>query len=182
MLGLHTEASHRFERGTDPEGVLAAQERCVALISEIAGGVVTQDALDVYPKPIESKSVSLQTNRVEAITSLKVPESEMKRILSALGFVLAPDDASVFTFTVPSWRHDVAIEEDLVEEVARHTGYDKIGTELPPAAVAGEYHASETRKRALRRATDSSLRTTLRIVRFVTSQFNNEEPGNSRRS
>src|SRR3989454_11081350 len=106
MLGLHTEASHRFERGTDPEGVLAAQERCVALISEIAGGVVTQDALDVYPKPFESKSVSLRASRVEAITSLSVPESEMKRILDALGFVLRADELSVLTFTVPSWRHD----------------------------------------------------------------------------
>src|SRR5438067_12772315 len=64
MLGLHTEASHRFERNTDPEGVLAAQARCVALIWEIAGGVVTQDALDVHPKPIEFKSVSLRTDRV----------------------------------------------------------------------------------------------------------------------
>jgi len=152
MLGLHTEASHRFERGTDPEGVLAAQERCVALISEIAGGVVTQDALDVYPKTFESKSVSLRASRVEAITSLSVSESEMKRILDALGFVLRADELSVLTFTVPSWRHDVSIEEDLVEEVARHTGYDNIGTGLPPATLAGEYHFTEKRKRALRQA------------------------------
>src|SRR5438094_172714 len=68
MLGLHTEASHRFERNTDPEGVLAAQARCVALICEIAGGVATEDALDAYSKSIESKSVSLRTDRVEAIT------------------------------------------------------------------------------------------------------------------
>src|SRR5205814_6013073 len=62
MLGLHTEASHRFERNTDPEGVLAAQERCIALICEIAGGVATEDSLDVYPKPIEFKSVSLRAS------------------------------------------------------------------------------------------------------------------------
>src|SRR6266567_749074 len=98
MLSLHTEASHRFERNTDAEGVLAAQERCVALICEIAGGVVTQDALDVYPKPIESKPVNLRTDRVAAITSLRVPESEMKRILNALGFALRADDASVLAF------------------------------------------------------------------------------------
>src|SRR5882672_1101782 len=83
MLGLHTEASHRFERNTDPEGVLDAQERCVALICEIAGGVATADALDVYPEPFESKSVSLRTERVEAITSLRVSQNEIKRILSA---------------------------------------------------------------------------------------------------
>src|SRR2546429_9323485 len=68
MLGLHTEASHRFERGTDPDGVLSAQERCVALICEIAGGVATDHAVDVYPKPFASKSVSLGKDRVEAIT------------------------------------------------------------------------------------------------------------------
>ncbi|HXI61449.1 MAG TPA: phenylalanine--tRNA ligase subunit beta, partial [Pyrinomonadaceae bacterium] len=152
MLGLHTEASHRFERNTDPEGVLVAQERCVALICEIAGGVATEDALDVYPKPFESRSVSLRPDRVEAITNLRVPQTEMKRILSALGFELSAEDASVLTYTVPSWRHDVSIEEDLVEEVVRHTGYDNIGTDLPPASVAGEFHFTEKRKRALRRA------------------------------
>src|SRR5437763_12204381 len=73
MLGLHTEASHRFERNTDPEGVLAAQERCVNLICEIAGGVATEDALDVYPKPFASRSVSLRAGRVEAITTRRVP-------------------------------------------------------------------------------------------------------------
>src|SRR2546421_11285970 len=152
MLGLHTEASHRFERGTDPDGVLSAQERCVALICEIAGGVATDHAVDVYPKPFASKSVSLGMDRVEAITSLRVPESEMKRILDALGFDLRAEATSVLTYTVPSWRHDVSIEEDLVEEVARHTGYDNIGTALPPATLAGEFHFTEKRKRALRQA------------------------------
>src|SRR5437763_1276173 len=152
MLSLHTEASHRFERNTDAEGVLAAQERCVALICEIAGGVATEDALDLYPEPFESKSVSLRTERVEAITNLRVSQQEMKRILSALGFDLSAEDASVLTYTVPSWRHDVSIEEDLVEEVARHTGYDNIGTDLPPATLAGEFHFTEKRKRALRQA------------------------------
>jgi phenylalanyl-tRNA synthetase beta chain len=152
MLGLHTEASHRFERNTDLEGVLAAQERCVALICEIAGGVATEDALDVYPKPSESRSVGLRMDRVETITNLRVSPNEMKRILSALGFDLRAEDASVLTYKVPSWRHDVSIEEDLVEEVARHAGYDNIGTDLPPATLAGEFHFTEKRKRALRQA------------------------------
>jgi len=152
FLGLHTEASHRFERGTDPAGVIAAQERCVALICELAGGVATEDALDVYPNPIETKAVALRPERVESITSLQVELDEIKRILTGLGFELRVKEASVLSFTVPSWRHDVSIEEDLVEEVARHTGYDKIETSLPPARHAGEYHSSEERKRALRLA------------------------------
>jgi phenylalanyl-tRNA synthetase beta chain len=152
LLGLHTEASHRFERGTDPEGVLAAQERCVSLICDLAGGTATGDALDVYPQPIASRAVNLRPNRVQAITSLTVPESETRRILNALGFERRAGDAPMLTFTIPSWRHDVSIEEDLVEEVARHTGYDQIRTELPPAMLAGEYHTSERRKRSLRQA------------------------------
>ena len=151
-LGLHTEASHRFERGTDPEGVLAAQERCVALICEIAGGVATEDAFDVYPNPVAAKSVALRPERVAAITDLAVAPDEIKRILVSLGFLLRTEESAALTFVVPSWRHDVAIEEDLIEEVARHTGYDKITTALPPASLAGEYHSTEERKRPLRLA------------------------------
>jgi phenylalanyl-tRNA synthetase beta chain len=152
MLGLHTEASHRFERGTDPQGVIAAQERCVSLICDLAGGTATGDALDVYPQPIASRAVNLRPNRIQAITSLNVPENETRRILKALGFERRTGDTPMLTFTVPSWRHDISIEEDLVEEVARHTGYDRIKTELPPATLAGEYHSSERRKRAVRQA------------------------------
>jgi phenylalanyl-tRNA synthetase beta chain len=152
LLGLHTEASHRFERGVDPEGVIRAQERCVALICEIAGGVTTEDAVDVYPKPLPTRAAELSPERVEAITGLQVEGEEMRRILGALGFKLSEESRAKLTFTIPSWRHDVAIEEDLIEEVARHTGFDKIKTELPPGSLAGEYHASESRKRALCRA------------------------------
>jgi phenylalanyl-tRNA synthetase beta chain len=152
LLGLHTEASHRFERGVDPQGVLRAQERCVALICEIAGGAATADALDVYPAPLPAKNVELRPERVEALTGLQVPRAEMLRILTALGFEVREDNPAKLAFTIPSWRHDVAIEEDLVEEIARHTGYDQIKTALPPASLAGEYHSSERRKRALRQA------------------------------
>jgi phenylalanyl-tRNA synthetase beta chain len=152
LLALHTEASHRFERGTDPEGVLRAQERCVALICELAGGVAAEDALDVYPEPESAKTVKLRADRVEAITGVRVAVPEMERILTALGFTRQSKAAGSFEFKVPSWRHDVSIEEDLVEEILRHTGYDQIKTELPPASFAGEYHSSERRKRALRRA------------------------------
>lgn len=152
LLGLHTEASHRFERGTDPEGVLSAQERCVALICEIAGGVATGDPLDVYALRVGQKSAGLRPARVEALTGLQVETAEMLRILSALGFELFNESSAHLIVNIPTWRHDVAIEEDLIEEVARHTGFDKIKTELPPASLAGEYHSSERRKRALRRA------------------------------
>src|SRR5687767_7108257 len=152
LLGLNTEASHRFERSTDPEGVIRAQDRCVALICEIAGGTATEDAVDAYPNPIKSREVILRPPRVEAITSLKVETEEVQRVLAALGFNQRAQDGAALRFTVPSWRHDVSIEEDLVEEVARHAGYAQIQEALPPAHSAGEYHSAESRKRALRTA------------------------------
>src|ERR1043165_1319239 len=140
LLGLNTEASYRFERGTDPEGVLHTQERCMALICELTGGTATVDALDAYPQPFRTRDVTLRPPRVAAITSLKVETEEMLRILTALGFELQERDGASLRLAIPSWRHDVAIEEDLVEEIARHTGYDRIQNALPSVSSAGEYH------------------------------------------
>ena len=156
LLALHTEASHRFERGTDPEGVLNAQQRCVSLICELAGGMATEDAVDVYPGKQKREAVTLRPERVEAVTSLKIATEEMLRILTALGFEIDDQEKPRLAFHVPSWRHDVSIEEDLIEEVARHSGYDNIQTALPPASHAGEYHSTEQRKRAIRRALSAS--------------------------
>ena len=170
-LGLHTEASHRFERGADYGGVLQAQERCAALICEIAGGTATEDILDVYPNYMQTIDVYLRPERVTTLTGLTVTTPEIKRILSALGFAQraklaafeeewsfrdgVPEEATGdlnprLTYVVPSWRVDVEREEDLVEEVARHVGYEKIATELPVSNIAGEYQPGERRRRALR--------------------------------
>jgi phenylalanyl-tRNA synthetase beta chain len=148
QLGMDTEASRRFERGADPGGVLRAQERCIELICELAGGVASEDAIDVYPKPFGERVISLRSERVKALTSLSVETNEIVRILTGLGF----EQLDGLTFKVPSWRVDVEQEEDLVEEVARHTGYEKIGSELPPASMSGEYQPSEMQQRSLRRA------------------------------
>jgi phenylalanyl-tRNA synthetase beta chain len=152
QLGMDTEASRRFERGADPEGVLRAQQRCVDLICELAGGVATEDAIDVYPKPFAERVVGLRPERVPGLTSLSVETSEMIRILTGLGFERTGESDNRIIFKVPSWRIDVDQEEDLVEEVARHTGYDKIASELPPSNAAGEYQPGEMRQRSLRRA------------------------------
>ena len=154
-LGLQTEASYRFERGVDYEGVRRAQDRCVALIGELAGGVATEDAVDAYPKRIEPPSVTLRPRRVKGLTALDVPVEECVRILTALGFerqdsAPADDGEECLTFLVPTWRTDVKIEEDLVEEVARVHGYEKIGEALPPSPVTGEYLAGDRRRRAAR--------------------------------
>ena len=152
LLGMDTEASRRFERGADCENVLRAQDRCVELICEIAGGVATENAIDVYPKRVVPRVVSVRPERVTGLTSIVVDEVEIDRILTGLGFARNGEPAQRLTFNVPTWRIDVDQEEDLVEEVARHTGYDQIGTELPPSNMSGEYLPTEFKQRTLRRA------------------------------
>ena len=152
LLGLQTEASYRFERGVDYEGVRRAQDRCVALICELAGGTATEDAIDVYPSKLTPPTVGLRPRRVEELTGLNVPAEESRRILSSLGFEPAAGETEggELTFGVPTWRTDVRIEEDLVEEVARVYGYEKIGEALPPSPVTGEYLVGDRRRRAAR--------------------------------
>jgi phenylalanyl-tRNA synthetase beta chain len=151
-LGMDTEASRRFERGADCEGVLRAQQRCVELICEVAGGVATADVIDVYPKPLPERVVGLRPHRVQELTSLSVTPVQSSRILEGLGFEHQGEVDGRMNFKVPSWRIDVEQEEDLVEEVARHTGYEKIASELPPSNSSGEYQPSEMKQRSLRRA------------------------------
>lgn len=149
-LKLSTEASHHFERGVDIENLVRASNRATELICELAGGEAGE-FVDVYPtkfgqNEIESKDIQFAVKR---LTGLDVKFEEILRILNSLGLdsKISPDSR---IFTAPTWRHDLTIEEDLVEEVARIVGYDKIGEELPPAYGAGEYQPDETRKFHLR--------------------------------
>ncbi len=151
-LKLSTEASHRFERGVDIENLIRASNRATELICELTGGTA-EDFIDVYPtkfepKEIESNDIQLAVKR---LTGLEVEESGILRILQALGINSRLSTLDSRLFTSPSWRHDLSIEEDLVEEVARIVGYDKIGEELPPAFGAGEYQPTEKRKKDLRK-------------------------------
>ncbi len=154
-LKLSTEASHHFERGVDIENLIRASNRATDLICEIAGGTA-ESFVDVYPTkftPTEIASKDIES-AVKRLTGLNVEKNEISRILKSLG--IEQKDSALSTqhsalFTAPTWRHDISIEEDLVEEVARIVGYDKIGEELPPAFGAGEYQPAEKRKKDLRK-------------------------------
>jgi len=151
-LRLQTEASYRFERGVDINNLTAASDRAANLIVELAGGRI-EEFIDVYPKPlrvIEIRSVNIAA-ALTRLTGLIVPEEECIQILTGLGIASqAIEDGEGRIYTSPSWRHDILIEEDLVEEIARHDGYENIAEDLPAAFAAGEYQASEVRKKLLR--------------------------------
>lgn len=156
-LNLATEASYRFERGVDIDNLIRASNRATEMICELAGGEAV-DFVDVYPaeftpNAVESADISAAVKR---LTGLDVTTEECLRILSALG-IDHTDQSQIENrksqiFKAPTWRHDIAIEEDLVEEVARHAGYENIADELPPAFGAGEYQPNEPREKRLREA------------------------------
>lgn len=129
--GLHTEASHRFERGIDVTQVANAADRAAALIAELGGGTLRHTRLDVYPGETPLRRVALRFDRVSEVLGTEVKAEETRRILHALGYRGEEQTPQGATYVIPGHRVDVSIEEDLIEEVARVRGYDTIPAVLP---------------------------------------------------
>ncbi len=135
-LGIHTEASYRFERGTDPEAVIPAIDRATQLIVELAGGTVCQGTIDVYPGKCELGQIQLRPERVNFILGTELEATEIKQILIRLGFgVDTVQQDNIYQITVPTFRRDITREIDLIEEIARVHGYDNIPTTLPKGDI-----------------------------------------------
>ena len=127
-LGLGSDSSYRFERGVDLEGVKTASDRASALIAAIAGGL-TGKIIDIGKKSITQANVLVNFQKVNDVLGTNVPTKEISRILKALGLKSGKTSKAGAVFTIPSWRRDLKKEEDLIEEIIRIYGYDKICTD-----------------------------------------------------
>ncbi len=146
-LGLSTESSYRFERGTDIEGLLRALDRAAYLIKELAGGEVSE-RIDVYPEKQSPRKIKLRYRAVSRLLGAEISPDEIDRILESLDFKKADAlDDETCIYEVPTFRVDVFNETDLIEEVARHYGYSRIPSRVPRVEITP---VIDKKKRALK--------------------------------
>ena len=152
-LGLRTDAAYRFERGADIEMLVTASARAAALIAELAGGAIARGVVDAYPRKRKPQRVRLRMSRVKRVLGVAPPLAQARKILAGLGLPGKARGADL-EVTVPSFRRDLAIEDDLVEEIIRVWGYHRIPSTLPGGAIAlvtppATMRQSQTVRRAL---------------------------------
>ena len=135
-LAMGTDAAFRFERGIDPEGVIRALDRAAGLIAELSGGTVCRGVIDQYPRIIATaKDIPLRLKRIRDILGVAVEEADVVRILRNLKMTVEPAGEGTFRVTPPTCRVDIAREIDLIEEIARVHGYDRVPATLPAVSV-----------------------------------------------
>lgn len=150
--GLHTDASHRFERGADPEICGGVADRIAARLRAAAGGAILRGRIDVYPRRWQAPSIVLRGETVRRVLGVEMGEAEARRILAALGLEVNEGGSGITTAgggwrlsaSAPSWRPDLQEEIDLVEELARIHGYGRFPARLP--SFAGGARRTESAK------------------------------------
>ncbi len=147
-LAMHTEASHRFERGADRNAPIVGLDRIAHLLVETGAGTVRPGLIDEHPGRREQDTIRLRPTQVERVLGDAVAEDRQRAILSGLGFSAS---AGSDRWRVPTWRDDVTREVDLIEEVARHHGLGRVPSTLPAARLFSGLSRRQTRERRLRR-------------------------------
>ena len=149
-LGMHTEASHRFERGADPEAPATATARIAHLLERIGAGRARPGLVEATGRPQGPRTLSLRPARLDTILGTSVPHERTLAVLSGLGFAVSSGGDGSLGVRVPSWRGDVSREIDVIEEVARHHGLDKVPATMPPALRPGGLGPAQARERRIR--------------------------------
>jgi phenylalanyl-tRNA synthetase beta chain len=142
-LGLETEAAYRFGRGIDYGGCLSAVNRAAQLIQELTGGKVVEGAVDVYPTPIKPSPIRLDVRKIHQVLGTEVSAEQVRNYLEDLELEVRGGDEDVLVVTPPSFRGDLEREIDLIEEVARLDGYEKIPITIPKGPPSSEERSKE---------------------------------------
>ncbi len=145
--GLHTESSHRFERGADIDMVPVALDRAAALMAELGGGEILAGVVDVYPHILPQKEIVLELDHVQRLLDLALSAVTVTTCLESIGLGVAPDTGvdGRLIVRIPSYRPDLEREIDLIEEIARLYGYDKIPVTMPIGVVDATVPADHQR-------------------------------------
>ncbi|MCS6776176.1 MAG: phenylalanine--tRNA ligase subunit beta [Chloroherpetonaceae bacterium] len=144
-LGLRTEASYRFERVVDPNGVRRAADRACALFVEIGLPLAVPGVVDVYPNPMRERTVRVRVSRAAQLLGMEISCTTAMECLQRLGLTAAPDGNDSLQVTVPTFRPDITLEEDLIEEIGRVHGYENIPETLPIGATTQGGDSAEGR-------------------------------------
>ena len=149
QLGMRSEASYRFERGADPEMPRKALNRACQLIEEIMGGSCVGPVIDENPEPWIRSRIELLEERIHQVLGISVDPRFVTDLLQRLEFEVEQQGEERWQVVVPGFRGDVELEEDLVEEVARHHGYDKIESTYPAPQVNGTFRPTQRKEQML---------------------------------
>jgi phenylalanyl-tRNA synthetase beta chain len=144
-LGLRTDAAYRFERGADIETLALASARTAVLIAELASGTIARGLVDTYPHRRRSRPIRLRMSRVKRVLGVAPPVAQARKILAGLGLSVKARGTDL-AVTVPSFRRDLSMEDDLVEEIIRVWGYDRIPSTLPGGTIALVTHPAALRQ------------------------------------
>ena len=147
-LGLRSEASHRFERGVDPNGIPYASKRAATMLARLGGGAVAGEGIDRHPQQHHPRPVTLSAGGLNRLAGFEIPLATAAAKLAAIGITSAPEGDDKLVATVPTFRPDISIEEDLVEEVMRLVGYERAPARLPQGSGTPSPSPESTADRA----------------------------------
>jgi phenylalanyl-tRNA synthetase beta chain len=153
-LNLSTDASYRFERGVDPaSGLIDALDTAAAMIVNLGGGNAAAGRIDEYPRPFERRRITVRPSRVAKVLGCGIASDTIAGFFTALGLVCEQKDPDAIHCTVPLFRHDLAIEEDLIEEAGRMYGYDAVpAAEFAPVFLGNQLPCTERAVDTIRNA------------------------------